>query len=119
MTIQFEYPLEIMTGPKTSREIILLVEATYHQAERGERDSFGAPLEPDYEAYFELSRVTGPDGRVYLESDLPDEWDLILDAAGDHMPERVEMRRDAYFSLFGFAADPTGFTAMPRSFDIV
>lgn len=36
---------------------LIEITAEYHEYERGERDSFGVPLEPDFDAHFEIEDI--------------------------------------------------------------
>jgi hypothetical protein len=60
-------------GSDVMREVPLLVEYTYHQGCRGERDSLcgvrgaGPPIEPDEPPYIELDSVTDADSGSEIE----------------------------------------------------
>jgi hypothetical protein len=81
MKFNFEFNYETPTGT----EIALNVEAIYHPAERGHRDSLGAPEEPDEDASIEVLEITGPGGEVYREQNFTrHDWERILNAANDY-----------------------------------
>lgn len=87
--ITFDYSFEI-----DGIETVLSVEATYTAAERGHRDSLGAPEEPDAEATMYIDCVTGPEGQEFTELDLPDEWQHIINKAWETLDQEQEEESD-------------------------
>jgi hypothetical protein len=60
-------------------DIEVTVELSYTPAERGSRDRYGAPLEPDYPASFEVESAVDNNGKEY---DLTDsEESLVINEA--------------------------------------
>jgi hypothetical protein len=56
-------------------DIEVTVELSYTPAERGSRDRYGAPLEPDYPASFEVESVVDNNGKEY---DLTDSEERLV-----------------------------------------
>lgn len=46
-------------------EMDLVVEYTFHAAERGERDQYGVPMEPDHDEYIEIESINEADPKEF------------------------------------------------------
>lgn len=93
---------------KTENGYILEITGIYVPAERGSRDKYGVPLEPDYNAYFEITDVR-IDGKSYDEYELADLLGYSVEYTCEMLQEALqaeydyqyesyqEMRAEAYF----------------------
>lgn len=45
----------------------LAIEYTFHAAERGERDEYGVPMEPDHDEYIEIVSINEADPKYFCE----------------------------------------------------
>lgn len=75
-------------------EIEVFCYGTYVPAERGDRDGFGAQLEPDYDAYMEIESILVEDKEVEVE------WlSQITSIPEEEIEEKIEQGlRDNYES---------------------
>lgn len=90
-TLEVEFPLtpeKDVSGVPCfeTREIKCIVDAVYYPPERGLRDSFGVPLEPDYD---ELIEILGIKGRAGEEIDFDElertQQEALIEAAYEQL----------------------------------
>lgn len=65
-------------------DLELEVEYTFHDAEIGERDQYGAQLEPDYNAYVEIEGINDEDPDIFCEANDLDKEDIETEVMTEH-----------------------------------
>lgn len=48
-------------------DLELVVEYTHYDAERGERDQYGVPMEPDHDEYIEIESINESDPKEFCD----------------------------------------------------
>ena len=64
---------------------LIEITAEYHDYERGERDSFGVPLEPDFDAHFIIEDIYIGDKNYSLH-----ELSALLDYSFNYVSEMIQ-----------------------------
>lgn len=62
----------------------LEVEYTHYDAERGERDQYGAPLEPDHDEYVEIESINDQDPDAFCKANNIAKEDIESDILSEH-----------------------------------
>ena len=68
-----------------NKEYIIDITAEYYEYEKGSRDSFGVPLEPDYGAYFVIEDIM-INGKNHSLSEIA----LLLDYSVDYVNDIIQ-----------------------------
>lgn len=81
----FLHTFEVEVSEGVFQEFTYTIYANFFPPERGHRDSFGAPEEPDTDGYVEIEEIYREDGFLMPEGSFEEEQLLELeDAANDY-----------------------------------
>jgi len=78
----FQHTFEVELSDGVFQEFTYTIYATYVPAERGHRDSLGAPEEPDYPSYAQIEEIYNEQGQLMPEGSFEEsQLDELVDAA--------------------------------------
>ena len=84
--------------------ILIDVTAIFHEYERGSRDSFGVPLEPDFDAYFEIEDIYVNDVEYSLGA-LAELLDYSLNYVSEMIQEALSDKLESDYELYNELQD--------------